>query len=108
MISRGRADFPPNATAVREYAAVQGQKQVTPKPTRLKGAYGFDAPYLLSIPAFLIVVNILDAVNSRSLWPLVPAAIIAACMGCGLHTSRRGKFLAWAELLDELHLRGDE
>ena len=108
MISRGRVDFPPNAAAIREYEAMQGQRQVTPKPTRLKGAYGFDAPYLMPIPAFLIVVNILDAVISRSVWPLVPAAIIAACMGCGLHTSRRGKFLAWAELLDELHLRGDE
>ena len=26
----------------------------------------------------------------------------------GLYTSRRGKFLAWTELLDQLNLRGDE
>src|SRR5262245_55003600 len=31
-----------------------------------------------------------------------------ACMGCGLYTSLRGKFLVWGELLDWLGLRGDE
>ncbi len=29
-------------------------------------------------------------------------------MGCGLYTSRRGKFVVWGELLDQLKLRGDE
>src|SRR5262249_49478978 len=29
-------------------------------------------------------------------------------IGFFLHTTRRGKFAVWAELLDELHLSGDE
>jgi len=95
MTSKGHADFPPSAAPIRQCEAVEGQKQVTPKLARMKGAYGFDAPYLLPIPASLIVLNLLDAVIARSLWPLVPAAIIAARVGCGLHTLRRGKFFVW-------------
>jgi ubiquinone/menaquinone biosynthesis C-methylase UbiE len=34
--------------------------------------------------------------------------VVLACAACGLHTSRRGKFVVWAELLDQLKLRGDE
>jgi ubiquinone/menaquinone biosynthesis C-methylase UbiE len=29
-------------------------------------------------------------------------------MACGLYASRRGKFVVWAELFDQLSLRGDE
>ena len=73
---------------------------------RLKGSYGIDASYLLPIPAVLIVVNIANGVVSRTVWPFVAALLIMACMGCGLHTSRRGKFVVWSELLDQLNLRG--
>jgi len=75
---------------------------------RRKGSYGLDAPYLLPIPLVLIVINIIDGVVSGTLWPFVAAAVVTACAGCGLHTSRRGKFVVWAELLDQLALRGDE
>ena len=74
---------------------------------RRKGSYGIDAPYLLPIPLALIVIIIVNAIVSRTAWP-VPAIIIAACMACGLYASRRGKFVVWAELLDQLQLRGDE
>src|SRR5713101_10177795 len=30
------------------------------------------------------------------------------CVGFGLYASRRGKFVVWSELLDQLSLRGDE
>jgi arsenite methyltransferase len=83
----------------------------TQKPdalARKKGSYGIDAPYLLPIPALLIVFNIAEAILSRTAWPLVPAALIAACMACGLYASLRGKFVVWDELFDQLHLRGDE
>jgi len=40
--------------------------------------------------------------------PFAVAGLIAACAGCGLYASRRGKFVVWAELLDGLALRGDE
>ncbi len=33
--------------------------------------------------------------------------VCIVCMGCGLYTSRRGKFVVWAELLDQLKLQSD-
>jgi ubiquinone/menaquinone biosynthesis C-methylase UbiE len=76
--------------------------------SRLKGSYGLDAPYLLPIPLIIVVWNVVRGIMSWTLWPFVAAAIVAVCMGCGLFTSRRGKFIVWAELLDELRLRGNE
>jgi ubiquinone/menaquinone biosynthesis C-methylase UbiE len=71
-------------------------------------SYGIDAPYLLPIPLLLIVANLIQGVVSATVWPFVAAGVILASMGCGLHTSLRGKFVVWAELLDRLGLRGDE
>jgi ubiquinone/menaquinone biosynthesis C-methylase UbiE len=34
--------------------------------------------------------------------------VMAAIEACYLHSTLRGKFLVWAELLDQLRLRGDE
>ena len=79
-----------------------------PINTGRKGSYGIDAPYMLSVPAALIVAGIVNAIASQTVWPLVPAAGIGACMCFGLYASRRGKFVVWAELLDRLGLRGDE
>jgi SAM-dependent methyltransferase len=47
-------------------------------------------------------------VLSATVWPFVGAGVVLACAGCGLYASRRGKFVVWAELLDQLRLRGDE
>jgi SAM-dependent methyltransferase len=55
-----------------------------------------------------VVANIVDGVISGTMWPFVTAGVILACTGCGLYASRRGKFVVWAELLDQLTLRGDE
>jgi len=76
--------------------------------TRRRGAYGIDAPYLLPIPALLIVINIVNGVISGTWWPFVAAVIVMACAGCGLYASKRGKFVVWAELLNQLNLSGDE
>jgi arsenite methyltransferase len=73
-----------------------------------KGSYGIDAPYLLPVPALLIVVNIVNGVISGTLWPFVAAVVVMACGGFGLYASKRGKFLVWAEMLDQLSLSGDE
>jgi arsenite methyltransferase len=73
-----------------------------------KGSYGIDAPYLLPIPALLIVANLVQGVVSGTVWPFVAAAAVTACAGCGLYASRRGKFVVWAELLNGLNWRGDE
>src|SRR5262245_44889877 len=84
--------------------------QPTPPRTmaRRKGSYGIDAPYLLPVPVILIVANIVNGVVSRSVWPLLTALLVTACVACGWYTSRRGKFVVWATLLDQLHLRGHE
>jgi ubiquinone/menaquinone biosynthesis C-methylase UbiE len=73
-----------------------------------KGSYGIDAPYLLPAPALLIAINIFNGVVSATIWPFIAAALILGCMGLGLYTSRRGKFVMWAGLLNALRLRGDE
>lgn len=75
---------------------------------RRKGSYGVDAPYLLPIPAVLIAANLISGVVSHTAWPFVGAAAVMGCTACGLHASRRGKFVMWAGLLDQLGLRGDE
>jgi ubiquinone/menaquinone biosynthesis C-methylase UbiE len=75
---------------------------------RRNGAYGIDAPYLLPVPALLIVANIIDGVASGTAWPFAVAGLVTACSGYGLYASWRGKFVVWAELLDRLALRGDE
>jgi ubiquinone/menaquinone biosynthesis C-methylase UbiE len=67
-----------------------------------------DAPGLLPIPILLIAGNIAAGVVSRSGGPFVGAAAIAACACLGLYASRRGKFVVWSELLDQLAIRGDE
>jgi arsenite methyltransferase len=76
--------------------------------TRRRGSYGIDAPYLLPVPALLIVVNIVNGVISGTLWPFVAAVVVMTCGGFGLYASKRGKFVVWAELLDQLNLSGDE
>jgi SAM-dependent methyltransferase len=76
--------------------------------TRRDGSYGIDAPFLLPIPALLIIANIIDGVTSGTVWPFAVAGLVTACAGCGLYASLRGKFAVWAELLDRLDMRGDE
>jgi SAM-dependent methyltransferase len=75
---------------------------------RRKGSYGIDAPYLLPVLAVLVAANVVNGVISDSVWPFLGAAAVLACAGCGLYTSRRGKFVVWAGLLERLRLRGDE
>jgi SAM-dependent methyltransferase len=73
-----------------------------------KGSYGLDAPYLLPLPTLVIAWNLIHGIISKSPWPFCWAALVAAIVGFGWHSSRRGKFVVWAELLDQLNLRGDE
>jgi SAM-dependent methyltransferase len=75
---------------------------------RRKGSYGIDAPYLLPVLAVVVVANVVNGVASGAVWPFLGAAAVLACAGCGLYTSRRGKFVVWAGLLERLRLRGDE
>jgi arsenite methyltransferase len=82
---------------------------VTPLASaRRHGSYGLDAPYLLPVPAVLAAANLVAGVVSGAVLPFVAALLIALCSGSGLYASRRGKFVVWAELVDQLNLRGDE
>jgi len=73
-----------------------------------RGSYGVDAPYA---PAFMgvmaVAVFVMAIVSGR--WRMfVPVAFLAAMLGIYLHTTLRGKFMVWVQLLDQLQLRGDE
>ena len=61
--------------------------------TSVRGAgdYGFDAPYLIFIPAAVVAGNAAQAIWMRSLWPFVGTWIALLCMVSGLYTSRRGR-----------------
>jgi arsenite methyltransferase len=73
-----------------------------------KGRYGLDAPYLLVLPvAYLAFVLWQVTVTGRP-WPLIGAGLVGFFCGFGWHSSRRGKFVVWRQILDDLKLRGDE
>ncbi len=76
--------------------------------TPRRGRYGIDAPYLIVLPVAFIVFNLVQGFLSGRPWPFIGAALIGVFCGFGLHASLRGKFVAWARLLDGLGLRGDE
>ncbi|MCO8269474.1 class I SAM-dependent methyltransferase [Actinoplanes sp. TRM 88003] len=75
---------------------------------RPPGTYGIDAPRLLIVPAVLMVAGFVQTVLTGRPWPILGVVLIAVCCGLGLYASRRGKFVVWARLLDDLRLRGDE
>lgn len=79
------------------------------------GRYGIDAPYALYGLAGAGGLNLAGGVawmaRRRSRWAMVPAGVGAymlASAGTYLYTTRRGKFVVWAGILDGLGLRGDE
>src|SRR5262245_10527163 len=81
-------------------------------PHRRRGSYGIDAPYAFAAIAVMFVAclasAIIDAVNSGRFGPLLPIPFLLTIVAFVLHTTIRGKFVVWAELLDKLGLRGDE
>ena len=76
--------------------------------TKRRGRYGIDAPYA---PAFMglggVVFLGLGLLPGSRMF-LVSAAILLPMTACYLHTTLRGKFAAWSDVLDGLALRGDE
>jgi arsenite methyltransferase len=80
-----------------------------------RGDYGYDAPYFPVIFGFLSVAAGLDATISWRQGLIRPGirmtilfVFFLANTSCFLYTTRRGKFLEWDRILDQLHLRGDE
>jgi arsenite methyltransferase len=73
-----------------------------------RGSYGIDAPYAAAFIAVLIVVELVAAIISGKVWTILPVLFVLAIGAFFFHTTLRGKFLVWAELLNKLGLRGDE
>jgi arsenite methyltransferase len=73
-----------------------------------KASYGVDAPGFLPFALLAFTASLIAAVVSRRPGPLASAVVLAFCVGFFLHTTRRGKFLVWAEALDNLRLSGSE
>ena len=75
---------------------------------RRHGSYGIDAPYAPAFMAVMTVVVLVMAILSGRWQRFVPVTFMLAVLGLYLHNTLRGKFVVWARLLDQLHLRGDE
>ena len=71
-----------------------------------RGRYGIDAPYA---PFFIGLGALASLVVSRWSPPfLFTGVVLLALLAVYLHTTLRGKFAAWARVLDALRLTGDE
>jgi len=83
-----------------------------PTQPRRRGSYGVDAPLALGVVAMMaaacLVIAVLGAITSGRVGLLPPALFVATAAAFLVHTTLRGKFLVWAELLDGLGPRGDE
>ena len=79
---------------------------------RRRGSYGIDAPFALGAMLIMsvacLVMAITAVIGSGKLFPVVPALFLLTIASFVYHTTLRGKFVAWWELLDRLGLRGDE
>jgi ubiquinone/menaquinone biosynthesis C-methylase UbiE len=75
---------------------------------RRRGSYGIDAPFAPAFIALILIFELFLAVKLGRPWLLVVVAFLAAVLAFYLHSTLRGKFAVWADLLNELNLRGDE
>src|SRR5262249_36071833 len=80
-------------------------ERVTP---RRRGSYGIDAPFAPAFIAVLAALELVLAILTGKVAPFLAFLFALAILGLYLHTTLRGKFIVWAELLDKLNLRGDE
>jgi ubiquinone/menaquinone biosynthesis C-methylase UbiE len=76
--------------------------------SRRNGSYGIDAPYVPAMMAAgpLACLGLMVFADVGGLW--ITAVAIAAMLALYLHTTLRGKFVVWRELLDTQAWRGDE
>jgi len=83
-----------------------------PAQHRRRGSYGIDAPYAFAVVGVAIladlVMSIVVAITSGRVRQFVPVLILLTVAAFILHSTLRGKFVVWAELLNKLNLRGDE
>jgi len=76
--------------------------------SRRKGSYGIDAPYvpLLMTAGLLVCIGLMVFARMTGLW--ITALILGVIIALYMHTTLRGKFVAWRRLLVTLPWRGDE
>lgn len=76
--------------------------------SRRSGSYGIDAPYVPAMMGIglLVCVGLMVFAHMPGLW--ITAVLIAIILALYLHTTLRGKFAVWRELLDAQAWRGDE
>jgi len=70
-----------------------------PRPA---GDYGVDAPYVPILSAAAGLVFLALGVLAQSPLPLITGIVLLAQAGIYLHTTRRGKFVVWARILESL------
>ena len=87
---------------------VKGTTMAGPTQPRRRGWYGIDAPYAPAFMTAMTVIVFVMAIISGHWQTFVPVTFMLAVLGFYLHSTLRGKFVVWANLLDQLHLRGDE
>ncbi len=76
---------------------------------RLPGSYGVDAPYVPVLSAIGAVVFIgLAVAGSAPGVSFLMALVLLGQAGCYLHATRRGKFVIWRRIIDEMDMKGDE
>jgi len=80
-------------------------REATPQK---KASYGVDAPAFFPFALLALIITLVAGISSGRPGPLIGAALLLCSVGFFFHTTRRGKFLVWRELLDGLRLRGDE
>ena len=83
---------------------------------RRRGEYGFDGTITgllaISVVTVALPVAAVELVQAGLFGAAVAAAfafsLVLSILGFSIHTTRRGKFLVWREILDGLNLHGDE
>lgn len=78
-----------------------------PPPVR-HGSYGMDAPVPFALIALAGIVDLVLAALGQSIGPVVGGIAALVVVTVAVHTSRRGKFLVWRDILDRMRLRGNE
>jgi SAM-dependent methyltransferase len=79
-----------------------------PAQPQRRGSYGIDAPYAVAFMGLLIVFEVVLGILSGKMLPFLAALFILAIAALYLYGTLQGKFVIWADLLNQLKLRGDE
>ncbi|WP_200946154.1 class I SAM-dependent methyltransferase [Rhodanobacter sp. Root561] len=76
--------------------------------TSRHGRYGIDAPYVPALMAvgLLACLGVIAFTSLRGWW--FSAGLVALLLAIYMHTTLRGKFAVWRNLLDARQWRGDE